>query len=71
MKAKSPKQFVYRYNGDPDSEESLMDAQGSILIPKAAETVIRKGKEWKVAYAGVQRPRGHMPVVSVFLVDKF
>jgi hypothetical protein len=72
MEVLGPKEFVYRYNGEPDSQESLIDNEGTLPIPSADEVIMRKGREWKVAYADVELApnNAHIPIVSVFLIEK-
>jgi len=71
MEVLGPKEVIYRYDGNPDNEEILIDIAGTIPIPAAEDVIMRRGRTWKVAYADVERAAndGHVPVVSVFLVE--
>jgi hypothetical protein len=71
MEVIGPKELIYRYDGDPDCEEVLMDSTGTIPIPAADDIIMRKGRTWKVAYAHVEGAVNevHVPTVSVFLIE--
>jgi hypothetical protein len=70
MQVFGPKEFIYRYDGDPDREEIVFDVGGSLPIPAPDQIIMRKGRDWKVSYAHVENPTTHMPIVSVFLTEK-
>ena len=42
------KQIVFRYNGDPSTEEIDLDMDGDKSVPKQGSFVERKGERWKV-----------------------
>jgi hypothetical protein len=70
MAAGDAKQFVYRYNGDPHSEEVEVDIEGVIPIPRAGEFVIRKGKQWRIVHKLIEPPEPEgLPTVRIFLTD--
>ena len=49
MKLSRGKQIVYRYNGDPWSEETISDRGGLLPLSWVGETLRRNGKDWRVA----------------------
>lgn len=66
------KHIVYRYNGDPKSEEVFTDLGGELPLYSVGEVIVRNGKQWKVAaindeitVAGAQA----IPIHRVFLTD--
>ena len=67
------RQFVYRYNGNPHTQEVMHDRTG-MAAHFAGEILHRLGKDWRVAvvqneypFAGVSKTfRQH-----VFLTDNF
>lgn len=66
------KQIVYRYNGDVNSEEVLVDYDGDIPTPQAFDIIERKVKNWKVVQREIESPNsGAIPVLRVFLTDQF
>jgi hypothetical protein len=42
------KQIVFRYNGDPATEEIDLDMDGDKSVPKEGSFIERKGARWKV-----------------------
>jgi len=70
MKRTVAKQIVYRYNGDPNSEQVVNDLTGEMLPHLVGEIVTRNGKQWKVAVIreelDVKGPRA-VPVHHVYL----
>ena len=68
---KSAKQIVYRYNGDPSSEEVVVDSLGEMAVPSQGGVIERKGKRWKVLAVNVETgAKGQLPVHRVFLSDQ-
>jgi hypothetical protein len=49
----SIKQIVYRYNGDPNTEEPLIDYDDEIPIPNKDDVIQRNGTSWKVIQVSV------------------
>jgi hypothetical protein len=49
----SIKQVVYRYNGDPNTEEPLVDYDDEIPIPNKDDVIQRNGASWKVIQVSV------------------
>lgn len=69
------KQMIYRYNGDPRSDEVVSDRTGRVPLSWVGEMLRRNGKEWQVAVirndldmVGSARA---VPIHRVFLTDKF
>jgi hypothetical protein len=48
MKQSKGKQIVYRYNGDPSTQQTVSDRAGTMLTPSVGAIVNRNGKEWRV-----------------------
>lgn len=70
MSTRSPKQFVYRYNGVESSEEVEQDFDGEMEMPVKDKVIHRKGKPWKVVHVLTEvSTSGAIPVVRVFLAD--
>ena len=42
------KQIIYRYNGEPMSDEGFVDWGGHLSPHAVGEIIKRKGKEWRV-----------------------
>jgi hypothetical protein len=72
MKAKESKRIIYRYNGDPSTDELIKDTQ--YIFPRVGEIVNRRGKDWKVVVANedfnFSGPTPY-PILRVFLTDNF
>jgi hypothetical protein len=67
---KQARQFVFRYNGDPTSDEVVPDLEAEVPIPEAGNTVERNGKNWRVVHIIKDlSAAGAIPVVRVFLSD--
>ena len=72
MSARDTKQIIYRYNGDDTSEEIEIDFDGDIVLPQPGENMIRKGKTWKAVQRDIESSgAGAMPIIRLFLTDKF
>ena len=52
---RSAKQIVFRYNGDPTTQEIDLDMDGDKSVPKQGSFVDRKGERWKVVQVNVER----------------
>lgn len=67
------KQIVFRYNGDPATEEPVTDLEGEETIPPQGAMVERKGKRWKVVAVQKEEtlttPRA-IPIYRVYLSDQ-
>ena len=67
------KKVVYRYNGDPRQDESVLDWEGSLPMPLVGQILKMHGKEWKVAIIDedlVMARQKAIPIYRVFLTDK-
>jgi hypothetical protein len=51
---KPAKQIVFRYNGDPTTEEIDLDMDGDKSVPEQGSVVERKGERWKVVQVNVE-----------------
>ena len=72
MGARDTKQIIFRFNGDETSEEIEIDFDGDIVLPQPGELMIRKGKTWKAVQRVIERSgAGAMPIIRLFLTDKF
>lgn len=73
MGQKKSKQIVYRYNGDPKSEELEDDLDGEILVPQRDQIIIRNEKNWKVVKVDIETtvagPKT-IPIVYIYLTDQ-
>jgi hypothetical protein len=67
------KQIVFRYNGDPTTEEIDLDMDGEKSVPKQSSFVDRKGERWKVVQVNVERSVTEpfeVPIYRVSLTNK-
>jgi hypothetical protein len=67
------KQIVFRYNGDPTTEEIDLDMDGDKSVPEQGSFVDRKGERWKVVQVNVERSVTEpfeVPIYRVFLTNK-
>jgi hypothetical protein len=67
------KQIVFRYNGDPTTEEIDLDMDGDKSVPEQGSFVERKGEKWKVVQVVVETSvmePFEVPVHRVFLTNK-
>ena len=69
---RSVKQIVFRYNGDPNTEESDLDMDGDKPVPKQGSLIERRGERWKVAQVSMQTSADEpaVPIYRVFLTNK-
>jgi hypothetical protein len=51
---KPAKQIVFRYNGDPATEEIDLDMDGDKSVPEQGSFIERKGERWKVVQVNVE-----------------
>jgi hypothetical protein len=69
------KQMIYRYNGDPSSDEVVSDRTGRMPLCWVGEMLRRNGKEWLVACIrydlDMVRSARAVPIHRIFLTDKF
>jgi hypothetical protein len=67
------KQIVFRYNGDPSTEEIDLDMDGDKSAPEQGSFVERKGERWKVVQVNVEKNAVEpfeIPIYRVFLTNK-
>jgi hypothetical protein len=72
MKQSHGKQIVYRYNGDPSTDQTISDRIGTILTPAIGAIVSRNGGEWRVVSVHYDLDlKGPMavPIHHVFLTN--
>jgi hypothetical protein len=70
---RSAKQIVFRYNGDPTTEEIDLDMDGDKSVPKQGSLIDRRGERWKVVQVNVERSVTEpfeVPIHRVFLTNK-
>ena len=70
---KPAKQIVFRYNGDPATEEIDLDMDGEKSVPEKGSVIERKGKRWRVVQVNTETSAGEpfqAPIHRVFLTDK-
>jgi hypothetical protein len=70
---RSGKQIVYRYNGDPTTEEIDLDMDGDKSVPEQGSFVERNGGRWKVVQVNVEMSVAEpfeVPIHRVFLTNK-
>jgi hypothetical protein len=67
------KQIVFRYNGDPTTEEIDLDMDGDKSAPEQGSFVERKGQRWKVAQVNVETNVAEpfeVPIHRIFLTNQ-
>ena len=68
------KQIIYRYNGNPASEEIEVDWHGEVGLPAQGSIIERKRSSWKVlavlTETSVTNPN-EFPIHRIFLTDNF
>jgi hypothetical protein len=70
---KVAKQIVFRYDGDPTTEEIDLDMDGDKSAPKQGSIIERKGTRWKVTQVTVERNAAEpfeVPTYRVFLTKE-
>jgi hypothetical protein len=68
------KQIVYRYNGNPKSEETEVDQHGQMEMPAKGSIIRRKGSSWKVVEVLTEPSVTHpneLRIHRIFLTDNF
>ena len=65
------KQILYRYNGDADSDEIILDPSGNHPVPSKDEIIDRNESRWKVVSVTteVETEPLMFPIVRVFLIS--
>ena len=51
---RAAKQIVFRYNGDPTTEEIDLDMDGDKSVPEQGSFIERRGELWKVTQVNVE-----------------
>ena len=67
------KQIVFRYNGDPTTEESDLDMDGDKSVPEQGSFIQRRGKPWQVVRVNVEKSVTEpfeVPIYRVFLTNR-
>jgi len=67
-----PKQVVYRFNGNPKTDQVKDDLEDEIELPSKGNVLVIDGKRWKVIEIMTERSldaRGPIPVVRIYLSD--
>jgi hypothetical protein len=67
------KQIVYRYNGDPTTEESDLDMDGEKPVPEQGSVIERRGERWKVVQVKMEISAEEpfaVPIYRVFLANE-
>jgi len=70
---KPAKQIVFRYNGDPTTEEIDLDMDGDKSVPEQGSFIERKGERWKVVQVNVETSVGEpfqAPIHRVSLTNQ-
>jgi hypothetical protein len=70
---KSARQIVFHYNGNPATDDVIVDLHGEEFIPAQGTVIARKGKQWKVVMVATERlviaPQA-IPVHRVYLTHQ-
>lgn len=70
---KTAKKIVFRYNGDPATEESDLDMDGDKPVPEPGSFIDRRGERWKVVQVSVERSAEEpfaVPIYRAFLTNE-
>ena len=70
---RAAKQIVFRYNGDPTTEESDLDMDGDKSVPEPGTLIERRGERWKVVRVNIETSAEEpfaVPIYRVFLTNK-
>lgn len=62
------RQFVYRYDGDPKTDEVVPDLEGQVPVPQKGNVIKRKGKTWKVVDVHTEQLLTNPPAIPVYRV---
>lgn len=61
------RQFVYRYEGDPKTDEVEQDLDGDTPVPQKGAVITRRGTTWTVFEVLTFSSPPAIPVYRVFL----
>jgi hypothetical protein len=67
------KQIVFRYNGDPTTEESDLDMDGDKPVPEQGSIIERRGERWKVVQVKMEISAEEpfaVPIYRAFLTNE-
>jgi hypothetical protein len=70
---RSAKQIVFRYNGDPPTEETDLDMDGDKSVPEQGTLIERRGERWKVVRVNIETSAEEpfaVPIYRVFLTNE-
>jgi hypothetical protein len=70
---RAAKQIVFRYNGDPSTEESDLDMDGDRSVPEPGSFIDRRGERWNVVEVNVETSAEEpfaVPIYRVFLSNE-
>ena len=63
------KQIVFRYNGDPTTEETDLDMDGDKSVPEPGSFIDRRGERWKVAQVSMESSMAEPFEVPIYRVS--
>ena len=63
------KQIVFRYNGDPTTEESDLDMDGDKSVPEPGSLIERRGERWKVVQVNIETSAEEPFAVPIYRVS--
>lgn len=64
-----PCQYVFRYNGDQNTQDVVPDLDGAMAVPVKRQIASRKGKQWKVVQVSTQQEQSAHPAIPVHIVS--
>jgi hypothetical protein len=70
MEQSEGKQIVYRYNGNPYTQDVMSDLKNEMPWHRVGEKVNRNGKEWRVDVVRNDSTLNGIPVQRVFLSNR-
>jgi hypothetical protein len=70
MEQSQGKQFLYRYNGNPYSQDVMIDIKGELPWHLVGEKVKRNRKEWRVDVVRSDATIMGVPLQRVFLSNR-
>jgi hypothetical protein len=63
-----PAEIVFRYNGDPNSDEMELHTNPELALPPAESVIGRNGRSWKVSKVEVIPPTSEMTRIPLYRV---
>jgi hypothetical protein len=63
------KQIVFRYNGDPTTEETDLDMDGDKSVPEPGSFIDRRRERWKVVQVNMERSVEEPFAVPIYRVS--